>query len=80
VPDLVGVVLDPAGLREVLRELAVGRGDDRAVDRTPVVPASMAITTVMAPRLRKRDHQDWITTSGSPNRITEQDHRTGSLG
>ena len=30
VPDLVGVVLDPAGLREVLRELAVRPPDGRA--------------------------------------------------
>jgi hypothetical protein len=30
-PDLLGVVLDPAGLREVLRELLVGSRDDREV-------------------------------------------------
>src|SRR5437899_12859488 len=31
VPDLVGVVLDPPGLRVVLRELAVGPAERRAV-------------------------------------------------
>ena len=50
-PDVVGVVLDPAGLREVLRELAVRRvhaalpRSSTANARTPVVPASIAITT-----------------------------------
>ena len=32
VPDLGGVVLDPAGLREVLRELAVGAPDQLALE------------------------------------------------
>ena len=50
VPDLVGVVLDPARPGEVLGELPVGPGLGRAPAsstaraRTPVVPASMAMT------------------------------------
>ena len=54
VPDVVGVVLDPARLREVLRELAVrrraraGRRSSTASVRTPVVPASIARTTAIS--------------------------------
>ena len=49
-PDLLGGVLDPARLGEVLGELLVALGDDPALARsttravTPVVPASMART------------------------------------
>jgi hypothetical protein len=46
-PQLLGVVLDPAGLREVLRELLGGAGATRRSASTsrqvvPVVPWSMA--------------------------------------
>ena len=55
-PDLVGVVFDPAGLGEVLGELAVRRAERSSAvrrwrtSRTPVVPASMAMTMAMGPR------------------------------
>ncbi len=44
-PDLVGVVLDPAGLRVVLAELLVGRGDRAAavVDRTAAHPGGAGV-------------------------------------
>ena len=58
VPDLGRVVLDPAGPREVLRELAVRRGRDRARRGRrrgrwcPVVPWSIARITRAAYPLR----------------------------
>src|SRR5690606_12219889 len=39
-PDLDGVVLDPAGLRKVLRELAIGLADQRAVGTEHDRPAA----------------------------------------
>ena len=55
-PDLFRVVLHPTGTREVLRELPVAgarsgrRPPPTAMARTPVVPASRAITTRHAHR------------------------------
>ena len=73
VPDLVGVVLDPAGPGEVLGELAVGQVDTRPASsttraRTPVVPAS----TAMDHGRRRRARGTVATPRGARVRCSRQ--------
>ena len=80
VPDLVGVVLDPAGTGEVLGELAVREGDRRGPARRPRRCAPLSFrrrSRARSPCAGQRLSITAITTRRRPRRATWTDREGG---